>query len=342
MSCLSVADTGCGMTDEVKARVFEPFFTTKAEGRGTGLGLATVYGIVDHAGGAITVTSAVGKGTTFCVYMPATDSAETVAGHEPTVTTVRGTETILLVEDEPAVAALLSIGLKKAGYKVLKAADAKQALEVARSHATSIDLLLTDVVMPGMSGRELSDRIVQHRQNLRALFMSGYSDDAVLQRGVQASSVAFIQKPFSVNVLTAKIREVRAADSPDGGLGRPSGRRSSASAREPRLDGRKRGEHHVADDLHAAGADRVEGVARGVPRRVVQIDDIHRRHAGADERQMVVFDLRALLEEVGAELQRARRVPDGVGQPGGGVVVAAQAQIAVGNHVHEQVGLDAM
>jgi signal transduction histidine kinase/ActR/RegA family two-component response regulator len=205
---LTVSDTGCGMTDEVRARVFEPFFTTKGEGRGTGLGLATVYGIVEHAGGAIAIDTAVGRGTTFSVYVPATREAEAAAAPEATFAAARGDETVLLVEDEPSVAAVISIGLKRAGYTVLKASGARQALDAVRAHEGRIHVLLTDVVMPGMSGRELADRLLQLRPETPVLFMSGHSNDAVFQRGVEASSVAFLQKPFSMEALTAKIREV--------------------------------------------------------------------------------------------------------------------------------------
>jgi CheY-like chemotaxis protein len=211
---LSVSDTGCGMTEDVKARVFEPFFTTKSEGRGTGLGLATVYGIVDHAGGTIAIDTAPGAGSTFRVYLPAAQEAETSQTGAVAHVQASGTGTVLLVEDEQAVAAVVAIGLRKAGYAVLQASDARQALAIASARPGQIDVLLTDVVLPGMNGRELSDRIVQFQRQIRVLFMSGYSDDAVLQRGVKASSVAFIQKPFSVDALTARLREILSPPSP--------------------------------------------------------------------------------------------------------------------------------
>lgn len=208
---LSVTDTGCGMSDEVKTRVFEPFFTTKAEGRGTGLGLATVFGIIDQSGGAIAIDSTVGVGTTFRIYLPTTTEAETAAVEARPDASGPCSGTVLVVEDDSAVATLVTRGLRNAGFDVLRAVDAHQALELARCHIGPIDLLLTDVVMPGMNGRELSDRIVQFRSEVKLLFMSGYSDDAILQRGVEASAVAFIQKPFSMPGLVARVQSLLAS-----------------------------------------------------------------------------------------------------------------------------------
>jgi signal transduction histidine kinase/ActR/RegA family two-component response regulator len=206
---LSVTDTGCGMTKETMSRIFEPFFTTKEEGRGTGLGLAMVYGIVEQAGGAIEVESQVGRGTTFHLYFPETSERDEPSGPEAGAAPSRSTgdETVLLVEDEQRVATFLATALRKAGYTVLEAMRADQALEIVRSHAAPIDLLLTDVVMPGMNGRELADRVRQLRRETRVVYMSGYSDDAILRHGVQTATAHFIQKPFSLEALTAKIRE---------------------------------------------------------------------------------------------------------------------------------------
>ncbi len=206
---LSVRDTGCGMTEEIKARIFEPFFTTKEEGRGTGLGLAMVYGIVEQLGGAIDVDSEVGRGTTFHIYLPQTSEQEEAV---PAQTASRpdngrGTETVLLVEDEARVSALIASALKKSGYTVLEAMHGQQALEIVSAHTAPIDLLLTDVVMPGMNGRELAEHVTRLRCETRVLYMSGYSDDAILRHGVQAASTHFIQKPFSMETLTTKIRE---------------------------------------------------------------------------------------------------------------------------------------
>jgi len=209
---LSVIDTGCGMSPEVASRIFEPFFTTKEVGRGTGLGLSTVYGIVDEAGGAIEVDTHVGRGTTFHVYLPETSAAPDGGRVDPALTApAPASETVLLVEDEAIVARLVAGALKKAGYTVLQAANAEEALALARSHPAAIDLLLTDVVMPGMNGRELADEVVRLRQGARVLYMSGYTDDALLCRGVTTNGVPFIQKPFSMPALTLKIREVMKA-----------------------------------------------------------------------------------------------------------------------------------
>lgn len=212
---LSVRDTGSGMTHEVKARIFEPFFTTKEEGRGTGLGLAMVYGIVEQAGGAIDVDSEVDRGTAFHVYLPRTSEPEVVqvaeAATAPEVG--RGTETVLLVEDEPRVAALIASVLERAGYVVLQAMEGDRALEIVRAHTAPIDLLLTDVVMPGMNGRELAEHVRSLRRDIRVLYMSGYSDDAILRRGVETARVNFIQKPFSMEALTVRVRETLRASS---------------------------------------------------------------------------------------------------------------------------------
>jgi two-component system cell cycle sensor histidine kinase/response regulator CckA len=207
---LSMADTGCGMTEEVRAHMFEPFFTTKPEGVGTGLGLATVYGIVEQSGGAIEVDTEEGRGTTFHLYLPQVHDVREVS---PTLTVrpppvARGSATVLLVEDDASVATLVSNWLKKAGFTVLQAMNASAAIDIARSYPASIDLLLTDVVMPGLNGRELAERVIGMRGDIRVLYMSGYPDDAILLRGVQATAVQFLQKPFSFEVLADKIHEV--------------------------------------------------------------------------------------------------------------------------------------
>ena len=207
---LSVRDTGCGMTPEVKARIFEPFFTTKAEGVGTGLGLAVVYGIVEQLGGAVTVDTEVDRGTAFHLYLPPTAEQETTEARE-VPKALGGNETVLLVEDEPQVAELIADALQTSGYTVLQAAHGTQALDIVRSHGQPIHLLLTDVIMPGMNGRELADRVTGLRGDVRTLYMSGYSDDAVLRNGVEAALVQFIPKPFGMDALRAKIRDVLAA-----------------------------------------------------------------------------------------------------------------------------------
>jgi signal transduction histidine kinase/CheY-like chemotaxis protein len=206
---LSVTDTGCGMSPEIVSHIFEPFFTTKEIGRGTGLGLSTVYGIVDEAGGAIEVDTTVGRGTTFHIYLPETSAVPESGRADATATApAASSETVLLVEDEAMVAKLVAGALEKAGYTVLRAANAQEALAVVRSCTAPIDLLLTDVVMPGMNGRELADEVVKLRPDIRVLYMSGYTDDALLVRGVKTNSASFIQKPFSMPELTVKIREV--------------------------------------------------------------------------------------------------------------------------------------
>jgi signal transduction histidine kinase/CheY-like chemotaxis protein len=204
---LTVRDTGCGMTPEVKARIFEPFFTTKAEGSGTGLGLAVVFSIVDTLGGAVAVDTEVDRGTTFDIYLPRTAEAEIVAAPAAPAAAGVGSETILLVEDERQVSELVARALRKSGYTVLAASCGADALEILETSPTRIDLLLTDIVMPGINGRELADRVKLIQPDIDVLYMSGYSDDAVLRHGVEAATMQFIGKPFSIKALTAKVRE---------------------------------------------------------------------------------------------------------------------------------------
>jgi two-component system, cell cycle sensor histidine kinase and response regulator CckA len=209
---LSVSDTGCGMSPEIVSRIFEPFFTTKEVGRGTGLGLATVYGIVTQAGGAIDVDTNVGRGTTFHLYFPETPEAADISELPATQTVSnRGSGTVLVVEDEAAVLTLVANGLRHVGYTVLAAPNGDDAMEVVRRRSAPIDLLVTDVVMPGMNGRELAEAVTRLYQDTRVLYMSGYTDDAVILRGVEANSGNFLQKPFSMDTLAAKVREILAA-----------------------------------------------------------------------------------------------------------------------------------
>jgi PAS domain S-box-containing protein len=206
---LAISDTGCGMDAETQAHIFEPFFTTKARGAGTGLGLATVYGIVKQNGGDIWIYSELGKGTTFKVYLPEV-GGDPSAMHTPLATEkpATGSETILLAEDEPMVRQLVRAVLEQGGYRVLEAADGAEALRLAEAHPGPIHLLLTDVVMPGISGRELTERLAKQRPEVRVVYMSGYTDDAVVRHGVLHAGVAFIQKPFAPSALLRKVQEV--------------------------------------------------------------------------------------------------------------------------------------
>jgi hypothetical protein len=203
---MSITDTGTGMDADTLSRIFEPFFTTKESGKGTGLGLATVYGIVQQNSGAIEVHSRIGHGTTFYIYLPrATDlgkPAPMIAANP-----AAGSETILLVEDDDRVRALVSSMLRKNSFKVLLASAGDQALEIAARYRGCIHLLLTDVMMPGLNGRMLSERLTATRPETRVLYMSGYSDDDIMRLGVKKAAAHFIQKPFSVDALVHKIRE---------------------------------------------------------------------------------------------------------------------------------------
>ena len=206
---ISVSDTGIGIDDEVKPHIFEPFFTTKEKGKGTGLGLATVYGIVKQTGGNISVYSEPGKGATFKIYFPRIDKRHAADAQILENQIARGGhETILLVEDEASVRKYAKDILQSKGYLVLEAANGQMALDVSRNHQGTIQMMLTDVVMPGMSGRELADRLSPLRPDMKIIFMSGYTDDAIVRHGILGSGVSFIQKPFSPAVMARKIREV--------------------------------------------------------------------------------------------------------------------------------------
>jgi two-component system, cell cycle sensor histidine kinase and response regulator CckA len=206
---LRVTDTGIGMDRETQGHVFEPFFTTKPRAHGTGLGLATVYGIVRQSGGHVTLDSAPGAGTTFCIYLPSVDEPVTpVSAPAAVAAPAAGTGTVLLAEDEHLVRILARKTLEQAGYHVLVAAGAPEALAIAQHHDGPIDLLLTDVVMPEMSGRDLTHRLTELRPDVRVLYMSGYSDEAVARHGVLDDGTAFIQKPFTPGELARKVREV--------------------------------------------------------------------------------------------------------------------------------------
>jgi CheY-like chemotaxis protein len=209
---IAVTDTGCGMDDQTRAKVFEPFFTTKEQGKGTGLGLATVYGIVQQSGGYVTVYSEPGHGTTFKIYLPQVE-AQVAAACEtaPALALPRGQETVLVVEDEEAVRDLVRQVLHSNGYTVLEASQGEEAIAICESHPGPIHIMLTDVVMPLMSGRQLADRVARLRPEMRTLFASGYPDGAITRHGVLTAGTAFLQKPFTPERLERMVREVLSA-----------------------------------------------------------------------------------------------------------------------------------
>jgi nitrogen-specific signal transduction histidine kinase len=206
---LTLTDSGVGMTPEVKRHVFEPFFTTKDPGKGTGLGLAVVHGFVQQSGGHVEVDSEPGRGTSIRIYLPRVeavhDPALTAAGAGPSTA---GAETILLVEDERAVRALTLRVLRGCGYTVLEAADGAEAQRIAAAHPDTIHLLVTDVVMPGVGGRVLAERLLERHPGMKVLYLSGYTDDAVMRHGIVEAQVNFLQKPFSPATLAQKVRSV--------------------------------------------------------------------------------------------------------------------------------------
>jgi two-component system cell cycle sensor histidine kinase/response regulator CckA len=206
---LAVSDTGTGMDQETQSHLFEPFFTTKEQGKGTGLGLSTVFGIVKQSEGSIWVYSELGKGTTFKVYLPRVDQAapSSTAGANAG-RTLRGTETILLVEDSESVRKLVSAVLAQQGYTVLTADDGESALQLLRQHQGRLDLLMTDVVLPGLGGPEIAAQVIQARPGIKVLFCSGYTERGVIENGALPSGSAFLQKPFTPESLGRKIRDM--------------------------------------------------------------------------------------------------------------------------------------
>ena len=203
---LTVSDTGAGMDEETKKKIFEPFFTTKEVGKGTGLGLSMVQGVVAQSGGHIEVDSQKGKGTSFRIFLPALEEAVAASFSSATVPVLGGRESVLVVEDEPEVRKYAVAVLKGYGYRVIAAANPGEALLVCESER--VDLVLTDVVMPFLGGRELANRLETLQPGIKVLFMSGYTDDAIVHRGVQDESARFIQKPFTPEELARRVRSV--------------------------------------------------------------------------------------------------------------------------------------
>jgi len=206
---LSVSDTGIGMDEEVKSHLFEPFFTTKETGKGTGLGLATVYGIIHQSGGHIHASSELGVGTTFRIYLPRVEEeAESIARKGELARLPRGTETILLLEDEDVVRQLAVRALRMRGYTVLEARRPSEAIFINERQTTAIALLVTDVVLPEMGGRDLAERLASSRPEMRVLYISGYMDDTIADHGALEPGVTLLEKPFTPADLLGKVREV--------------------------------------------------------------------------------------------------------------------------------------
>jgi len=219
---LAVSDTGSGMSPETLTRIFEPFYTTKEVGKGTGLGLSMVYGIVKQSGGYIWVYSEPKQGTTVKIYLPRIDQpAEESGAEKSSANVMRGTETILLVEDDPQLRQLSSSVLAHCGYNVLAAASPDEGLSICKANHSDIRLLVTDVVMPRMNGRQLAEQILKLCPKVRVLYISGYTDNAIVHYGVLDPGLWFLAKPFTLSALVAKVREV--LDSPTGSAQRPQG-----------------------------------------------------------------------------------------------------------------------
>src|SRR2546427_684601 len=270
---LAVSDTGCGMDKEAMAHIFEPFFTTKAPGKGTGLGLSTVYGIIKQSGGNVWAYSEPGRGTTFKIYLPQVEGVVDRPPRDgPRTVIPRGSETILLAEDQKELRELIRQMLEMNGYTVIAASDGLEAIEICKRHEAPIHLMLSDVVMPQMGGRELAQRLATVRPDMKVLYMSGYTSNAIVHHGILDPGTLFIQKPFTPDSLARKVREVLDAhgQAQVEAVERPLLRRG----REPgRGDGRpvrvRRG--------------RVRPV-RGIPRRSARLAPRHpRRRRGLDD-----------------------------------------------------------
>jgi CheY-like chemotaxis protein len=218
---LGVSDSGEGLSPEVRAHLFEPFFTTKPTGRGTGLGLATVYGIVNQSGGFIRVESEVGKGTSFELFFPRTQEVPVPPLGAPRARTTRGTETILVVEDDPHVREITVRSLRAAGYRVLVACGGADALGISAAELAEVRLLVTDVVMPGLDGREVAERLHQRREGLQVLYVSGYTQGAIAERGLLEPGSDFLPKPFTATALLSAVRAL--LDAPAPAVGRSAG-----------------------------------------------------------------------------------------------------------------------
>jgi CheY-like chemotaxis protein len=206
---LTVSDTGIGMDEETKQRIFDPFFTTKAEGEGTGLGLSTVYGIVRQADGSVVVRSEPGKGTSFIVHLPRIADSQSIGTADPgSEKSHKGTETILVVEDQEELRKLAAFALNICGYQILEAGNGYAAMLAAQAHAGPIHLMLTDIVMPGIKGKELFDRLKAVRPEMKVLYMSGYLGDEISRRGLLEPGDMYIAKPFTPDSLAEKVRQV--------------------------------------------------------------------------------------------------------------------------------------
>jgi CheY-like chemotaxis protein len=206
---ISVSDSGQGMDRETQARIFEPFFTTKEKNKGTGLGLSTVYGIIKQSGGYVFVQSELGRGTVFTIYFPRTDEPSEAHGATPiSHQAIGGSETVLLVEDEDSVRQLVRETLESRGYHLLEAANGKDALALAAAYPDPIHLVITDVVMPGLSGHELAQQLLAARPTLKVLYLSGYAQEAFSTPAAAEAQKTFLQKPFTLQSLTRKVREI--------------------------------------------------------------------------------------------------------------------------------------